>query len=103
MGSKNHIVFTPPTDCDVLVLCAASGVWGYAGGTVTMGVNCSQLEAVSKHVGKFSGGDAEFHKLVFWGVFRGAKAGVTYSFSMSESGATQGNKEHTALCMAVHL
>ena len=103
MGSKNHIVFTPPTDCDVLVLCAASGVWGYAGGTVTMGVDCSQLEAVSKHVGKFSCGDAEFHKLVFWGVFRGAKAGVTYSFSMSESGETQGNKEHTALCMAVHL
>lgn len=103
VGGRNHVTFTPKTDCDVLVLCAASGVWGYAGGTVTMGVDCSQLEAISKHVGKFSGCDTEYHQLVFWGVFRGAKAGVTYSFSMSESGSPQGDKERTALCMAVHL
>lgn len=103
MSSKSIIVFTPPTDCDVLVLCAASGVWGYAGGTVTMGVDCSQLEAISKHVGKFSGGDTQYHQLVFCGVFRGAKAGVTYSFSMSESGGLKGDKERTALCMAVHI
>lgn len=103
VGGQNRIVFTPKTDCDVLVLCAASGVWGYGGGTVTMGVNCSQLEAVSKHVGKFSGGNTDYHQLVFWGVFRGAKAGVTYSFNLSESGAPQGDKELAALCMAVHL
>lgn len=103
VGGMNRLTFTPQTDCDVFVLCAVSGIWGYAGGTVTMGVDCSQLEAISKHVGKFSGGDTQFHQLVFWGVFRGAKAGVTYSFSMSESGAPQGNKEGTALCMAVHL
>lgn len=103
VGGNKHIVFTPPTDCDVLVLYAASGIWGYAGGTVTMGVDCSQLEAVSKHVGKFSGGDTQAHQLVSWGVFRGAKAGVTYSFSISESGAPQGDKERTALCMAINL
>ena len=103
MGSQKRIVFTPPTDCGVLVMCAAAGVWGYGGGTVTMGVDCSQLEAVSKHVGKFSGGDTQAHQLVSWGVFRGAKAGVTYSFSISESGAPQGNTERTALCMAVNL
>lgn len=103
VGSGRSITFTPKTDCDVLVLCAVSGVWGYGGGTVTMGVDCSQLEAVSKHVGKFSGGNTEYHQLVFWGVFRGAKAGVTYSFSMSESGAPQGDEKRTALCMAVHL
>ena len=103
MSSQRSIVFTPPTDCDVLVLCAASGVWGCGGGTVTMSVDCSQLEAISKHVGKFSGGNTDYHQIVFWGVFRGAKAGVTYSFSMSESGGPQGDKERTALCMAVHL
>lgn len=68
-----------------------------------MGVDCSQLEAISKHVGKFSGEDTQFHQLVFWGVFRGAKAGVTYNFSMSYSGNPQGYNEGTALCMAVHL
>lgn len=103
VGRQNRIVFTPPTDCDVLVLCAASGVWGYSGGTVTMDVDCSQLETISKHVGKFSGGDTQGHQLVFWGVFRGAKAGVTYRFSVSESGAPQGDAERTSLCMAVHL
>lgn len=103
VGDNKHIVFTPPTDCDVLVLCAASGIWGYAGGTVTMGVDCSQLEAISKHVGKFSGGDTQAHQLVCWGVFRGAKAGVTYSFSIAHSGAPQGDKERTALCMAINL
>lgn len=103
MGGNNHIVFTPQTDCDVLVLCAASGVWGYAGGTVTMGVDCSQLEAISKHVGKFSGGDTQFHQLVFWGVFRGAKAGVTYNFTFADSGSPVGTRSSTALCMAVHL
>ena len=70
---------------------------------MTMGVDCSQLEAVSKHVGKFSGSDTQYHQLVFWGVFRGAKAGVTYNFSISQSGSVQGDKERTALCMAVHL
>ena len=103
MGDQKRIVFTPTTDCGVLVLCAASGVWGYGGGTVTMGVGCSQLEAVSKHVGKFSGGNTQAHQLVFWGVFRGAKAGVTYSFSISASGEPQGDMECTALCMAVNL
>lgn len=103
VGGNRGIAFTPRTDCDVLVLCAASGVWGYAGGTVTMGVDCSQLEAVSKHVGKFSGGDTEYHQLVFWSVFRGAKAGVTYKFAISQSGSVQGDSERTALCMAVHL
>lgn len=101
VGDEDRIVFTPQTDCDVLVLCAASGIWGYAGGTVTMGVDCSQLIAVSKHVGKFSGGDTQSHQLVIWGVFSGAKAGVTYNFTIS--GSPQGDTERTALCMAVHL
>lgn len=103
VGDNKHITFTPLTDCDVFVLFAASGIWGYAGGTVTIGINCSQLEAVSKHVGKFSGGDTQAHQLVSWSVFRGAKAGVTYSFSASESGAPQGDRERTALCMAINL
>ena len=68
-----------------------------------MGVDCSQLEAVSRHVGKFSGGDTESHQLVFWGLFRGARAGVRYSFSISEAGNVQGTREVTALAMAVRL
>lgn len=103
VSTDKPIVFTPPTDCDVFVLFAASGIWGYAGGTVTMGIDCSQLETVSKHVGKFSGSDTQAHQLVSWSVFRGAKAGVTYSFSISQSGAPQGDKERTALCMAINL
>ena len=85
------------------MLCAASGIWGYGGGTVTLSVGCAQLEAVSKHVGKFSGGNTESHQLVFWGVFSGAKAGVTYSFAVSSSGLPQGDMGITALCLAVHL
>jgi hypothetical protein len=103
VGNQNRIAFTPSADCDVLVLCAASGIWGYGGGTVTMSVDCPQLGVVSKHVGKFSGGNTESHQLVFWGVFRGAKAGVTYSFAVSSSGSPQGDTGITALCMAVHL
>lgn len=103
VGDQNGIAFTPPTDCGVLVLCAASGIWGYAGGTITMGVDCSQLEAVSKHVGKFSGGDTQSHQIVFWGVFRGAKAGVTYRFTVSKNDKPQGDAGITALCMAVRL
>lgn len=103
MGSQDGIVFTPPADYDVLVLCAASGIWGFGGGTVTLSVDCPRLEAVSQHVGKFSGGNTESHQLVFWGVFRGAKAGVTYSFNVSSSGSPQGDTGITALCMAVHL
>ena len=95
--------FTPKVDCDVLVLCAISGIWGYAGGTVTAGVDCDQLEAVSKHVAKFSGGDTEKHQLTFWGVFRGAKAGTKYSFEVSMSGNPQGDRETTSICMAVNL
>ncbi len=95
--------FTPKTDCDVFVLCTASGVWGYAGGTVTMGVDCTQLEAISKHVGKFSGGDTEFHQLTSWGVFRGAKAGTKYSFNVSMGGSPQGDRNMTSICMAVNL
>lgn len=95
--------FTPKVDCDVLVLCAASGVWGYGGGAVTLGVDCSQLEAVSKHVGKFSGGDTQHHQLTSWGVFRGAKAGTKYSFKVSMDGAPQGDKDITSICMAVNL
>lgn len=95
--------FTPKVDCDVLVLCAVSGIWGYAGGTVTAGVDCDQLEAVSKHVGRFSGGDTEKHQLTFWGVFRGAKAETKYSFKVSMSGAPQGDRETTSICMAVNL
>lgn len=103
VGDQNGIAFTPQTDCGVLVLCAASGIWGYAGGTVTMGVDCSQLDAVSKHVGKFSGGDTERHQIVFWSVFRGAKAGVTYSFTITKNDKPQGDTGITALCMAVRL
>lgn len=103
VGDQNGIAFTPPTDCGVLVLCAASGIWGYGGGTLTMGVDCSQLDAVSKHVGKFSGGNTEGHQLVFWSVFRGAKAGVTYSFTVTKNDEQQGDKGITALCMAVRL
>lgn len=103
VGNQERIAFTPPTDCDVLVLCARSGIWGFGGGTVTLSVDCAQLKAVSRHVGKFSGGNTESHQLVFWGVFRGAKAGVTYSFAISSSGSPQGDTELTALCMAVHL
>lgn len=97
VGGASGISFTPAVDCDVLVMCAVSGVWGYAGGTVTMGVGCKQLTAVSKHVGRFSGGDTQNHQLVFWGVFRGARAGVTYEFGISESGGVQGTRETTAL------
>lgn len=103
VGDQNSIAFTPPTDCDVLVLCAASGIWGYSGGAVTMSVDCPQLDAVSKHVGKISGGNTDSHQIVCWGVFRGAKAGVTYSFNVSKSDTTQGDKKITALCMAVRL
>lgn len=103
VGNKNSIAFTPPTDCDVLVLCAASGIWGYDGGTITMGVDCPKLVAVSKHVGKFSGGNTDSHQLVFWSVFRGAKAGVTYSFSITTNDNPQGDMEITALCMSVRL
>lgn len=103
MGDQKRLAFTPQTDCDVLVLCAMSGVWGYNGGTVTMSVNCSQLETVSTHVGKFSGGNTESHQLVFWSVFRGAKAGVTYNFTFAESGSPMGARSSTGLCMAVHL
>ena len=103
MGDQERIAFTPSAGCDVLVLCAASGIWGFGGGTVTLSVDCAQLEAVSRHIGKFSGGNTESHQLVFWGVFRGAKAGVKYSFAVSTSGAPQGDTGITALCMAVHL
>lgn len=105
MGNQNRIAFTPPADCDVLVLCAASGIWGYGGGTVTMSVDCPQLEAVSRHVGKISGGNTEYNQLVFWGVFRGAKAGVTYRFALKQSDevGVMGDAGRTALCMAVHL
>lgn len=68
-----------------------------------MGVDCTQLEAVSKHVGRFSGGDTEVHQLTFWGVFRGARAGTKYSFKVSMSGAPQGDRETTSICMAVNL
>lgn len=95
--------FTPKVDCDVFVLCAASGVWGYDGAAVTMGVDCSQLEAVSKHVGKFSGGNTQHHQLTSWGVFRGAKAGTKYSFKVSMSGDPQGDRAVTSICMAVNL
>ena len=105
MGNQNRIAFTPPADCDVFVLCAASGIWGWGGGTVTMSVDCPQLEAVSQHVGKISGGNTEYHQLVFWSVFRGAKAGVTYSFVLKQSDdvGVMGDAKRTALCMAVHL
>lgn len=101
-GEKD-ITFTPKVDCDIFVLCAVSGVWGYGGESITMRVDCAQLEAVSKHAGKFSGGNTEAHQLTFWGVFRGAKAGVKYSFSISENGNLQGKTEATSICMAVHL
>lgn len=100
---ENDITFTPKVDCDVFVLCAVSGVWGFGGAEISMQVYCAQLEAASKHVGKFSGGNTEVHQLTFWGVFRGAKAGVKYSFSISVSGSLQGKTEATSLCMAVHL
>lgn len=103
VGDKNRLTFTPQTDCDVFVLCAVSGIWGYDGSTVTMRVNCSQLETVSAHVGKFSGGNTESHQIVFWSVFRGAKAGVTYNFTFAESGSPVGTRSSTGLCMAVHL
>lgn len=102
-SSEKNITFTPKVDCDVFVLGAVSGFWGYAGGTVTASVDCDQLEAVSKHVGKLSGGDTEAHQLTFWGVFRGAKAGVEYSFKAAMSGSPQGSSETTLICMAVHL
>lgn len=95
--------FTPKVDCDVLVLCAVSSVWGYAGGAVTMGVDCPQLEAASKHVGKFSGGDTLYHQLMSWGVFRGAKAGTKYSFKVSMGGSPQGDMDMASICMAVNL
>lgn len=101
-GEKD-IAFTPKVDCDVFVLCAVSGIWGYGGGTITMWVDCDQLEAASRHVGKFSGGNTEAHQLTFWGVFRGAKAGVKYSFRLSMNGISQGKMEATSICMAVHL
>lgn len=105
MGSQRGITFTPKADCDVFVLCAASGIWGYGGGTVTMSVDCPRLKAVSRHVGKISGGNTEYNQLVFWGVFRGAKAGVTYSFVIKQSDdvGVMGDAGRTALCMAVHL
>ena len=68
-----------------------------------MWVDCDQLEAASKHAGKFSGGNTEAHQLTFWGVFRGAKAGVKYSFVLSANGTLQGKMEATSICMAVHL
>lgn len=111
MGSVSHvethgekdITFTPKVDCDVFVLCAVSGVWGFGGEAISMKVDCAQLEATSKHVGKFSGGNTEAHQLTFWGVFRGAKAGVKYSFSISVNGNLQGKTEATSICMAVNL
>lgn len=101
-GEKD-ITFTPKVDCDIFVLCAVSGVWGFGGEAISMQVDCAQLEAASKHVGKFSGGNTEVHQLTFWGVFRGAKAGVKYSFSISVNGNLQGKTEATSICMAVHL
>lgn len=101
-GEKD-ITFTPKVDCDIFVLCAVSGIWGYGGGTITMRVDCDQLEAASKHVGKFSGGNTEAHQLTFWGVFRGAKAGVKYSFGLSANGTLQGKMEATSICMAINL
>ena len=68
-----------------------------------MQVDCAQLKAASKHVGKFSGGNTEAHQLTFWGVFMGAKAGVKYSFVLSASGTLQGKMEATSIYMAVHL
>ena len=68
-----------------------------------MWVDCDQLEAASKHVGKFSGGNTEAHQLTFWSVFRGAKAGARYSFMLSVNGTLQGKMEATSICMAVHL
>lgn len=100
---ENDITFTPKVDCDVFVLCAVSGVWGFGGEAISMQVDCAQLEAASKHVGKFSGGNTEAHQLTFWGVFSGAKAGVKYSFSISLKGRLQGKTEATSICMAVHL
>ena len=104
-GEKD-ITFTPKVDCDVLVLCAVSGIWGYDGGTVTMRVDCDRLEAVSKHVGRFSGGNTECHQITSWGVFRGARAGIKYSFKVSMDGAPQSGStamEATSICMAVNL
>lgn len=111
VGSTSHteahgekdIAFTPKVDCDVLVLCSISGIWGYAGGAITMKIDCDKLEAVSKHVGKFSGGNTEYHQLTSWGVFRGAKAGTKYPFRISMSGNPQGDMEITSLCTAVNL
>lgn len=103
---ENDITFTPKVDCDVLVLCAVSGVWGYGGGTVTAQIECAQLNAVSKHIGRFSGGNTEQHQLTFWGVFKGAKAGVKYSFAISTTGSPQSGgpgMETTSICMAVNL
>ena len=71
-----------------------------------MRVDCSQLNAVSKHVGRFSGGNTEYHQLTSWGVFRGARAGVKYSFKVSMDGALQSGSiamEATSICMAVNL
>ena len=104
VGNESSISFTPVVDCDVLVVCAASGVWGYGGGTVTLSVDCAALPAASRHVGKFSGGNTESHQIICWSVFRGAKAGETYGFSLSNGEAgMMGDAERTALCMAVHL
>lgn len=71
-----------------------------------MWVDCDQLEAASKHVGKFSGGNTEAHQLTFWGVFRGAKAGTEYLFTISMTGDPQNGitvRETTSICMAVNL
>lgn len=101
-GEKD-ITFTPKVDCDIFVLCAVTGVWGFGGEAISMKVHCAQLEAASSHVGKFSGGNTEVHQLTFWSVFRGAKAGVKYQFSIAVNGNLQGHTEATSLCMAVNL
>lgn len=98
---NDSVNVTPSRDCDLIVFASRSNTWGYAGGDVQMSIDCPELTAVSKHIGKITLGDTIGRQLVSWAVFTGARAGVSYRPAIAYTGNPQQHDNETMLAITL--
>ena len=100
-SAGSPLTITPNRDCSIYVRAILQGVHGYAGGKCSCGISCDKLSALWMCQALISGGDQVDRPMIAEAIFNGAKAGVVYTFTRTDTGNLQiaGDRRMLAVCI----
>lgn len=100
-SAGSPLTITPNRDCSIYVRAILQGVHGYAGSKCSCGISCDKLSASWMCLALISGGDQVDRPMITEAIFNGAKAGVVYTFTRTDTGNLQiaGGRKMLAVCI----